>query len=312
MDIFKPDVESIYMSCIDSSSCKFVPTQICPAKPEAESITCTTASVQLDSIQTPKFRLLSLPIEIRRTIFRFYLHSPHEGWGSRYRLLHDSKYCNIFCLKKWHTQLLLVNHQVHDEAIDLLYEDTVWHFSFNSFVSKIADETVHDTFLREFRARPEFRLIRHVTIGVMFLNVMKEPFRTLENSNRLRINRKLLRKICKMLREAPNLQTVKLLWHDRIDCGDWEKKRTCLSSVAKLPEGVRCQIFLGPEANAVHSHKNSISSRLGLSIQEEAAKAKLNDYLKAVRREHQASSHHKSPDGLEKTSTQNTLKQSSV
>ena len=300
MDIFKPDVESIYASCIDSSP-KFVLTEICPAKPENAAAS-----------QRAKFRLLFLPIEIRRTIYRFCLHSPYDGWGSKYRLLHDSRYCNIFCLQKWHTQLLLVNHQVHDEAIDLLYEDTVWHFSFNSLASTTIHETIHDTFLREFRARPEFRFIRHVTIGVMFLTMIKEPFETLENINRHTINRKLLKKICKMLREAPDLQTVKLLWHDRIDCGDWEKKQTCLSSLAMLPEGVRCQIFLGQEATTVHSHENPISRRLGLSIQEQAAKAKLNDYLKAVRREHQASSHHKSPEGLEKTSTQNTLKQSSV
>lgn len=310
MEVFKPDVESIYASCIDSPSPKFVPTQICPAKPENE--TCKTASVHLHSIETAKFRLLSLPIELRRTIYRFYLHSPLDGRGSKYRLLHDSKYCNIFCLKKWHTQILLVNHQIHDEAIDLLYGDTVWHFSFNSFATKNPHKTVDDTFLREFRSRPEFRFIRHVTIGVMFLTVMKASVRTLENRNRLRINRTLLRKICKMLRQAPNLETVKLLWHDRIDCGDWEKKQTCLSSLAKLPEGVRCQVFLGPEATAVHFRENPIRGRLDLSIQEEAAKAKLNDHLKAIRREHQASSHHKSPEGLEKTSTQNTIKQSSV
>ena len=311
MEISRPDFKSIHATCIDSSSAKVVPTQKHPAKPENR--TCTTASVHLDSIETAKFRLLSLPIELRRMIYRYYFHNPLDSWKSRYRLVHDSKYCNIFCLRKCHTQILSVNHQLHDEAIEFLYGDTAWHFSFNSFASNPAHKTVvHGTFLQRFRSRPGFRFIRNVTIGVMFLTVMKASLRTLENRSRLRINRKLLRKICRTLCRAPNLRTVKLLWHDWIDCRDWEKKQTCLSSLSKLPEEVRCKVFLGRESTAVHFPTNPIDSRLALSIQEELAKAKLNEYLKAVRREYQASSQHKSSEGLENTSTQNTIEQSSV
>ena len=310
MDVSEQDVESICATRIDSNSAKVVSPQICLAKPENGKY--TTASVHLNSIQTAKFRLLSLPIELRRTIYRYYFHSPLEGWKSNYHLLHESKYCNIFCLKKCHTQILSVNHQIHEEAIEVLYGDTIWHFSFNSFASKTALRTVHDTFLREFRSRPHFRFIRNVTIGVMFRTVMNASFRTLENSNRLRINRKLLRMICEVLCGAPNLRTVKLLWHDKLDCGDWEKKQTCLSSLAKLPEQVRCMIFLGLESKAVHFSESPINSRLGFSIQEELAKAKLNKYLEASRREYQASSRHKSPEGLEEISTQNTIEKSCV
>ena len=312
MEISKPDFESLYTTCKDSTSGKVIPAQTCPAKPEKG--TCTTASAHLHSIVTAKFRLLSLPIELRRMIYRYYFHNPVDQWRSKYHLVHDSKYCNIFCLRKCHTQILSVNHQIYDEAGEVLYGDTTWHFSFNSFASETAQKTVHGTFLRRFRSRPEFRFIRNVTIGVMFRTVMHPSFRTLENCNRLRINRKLLRKICRTLRRAPNLRTVKLLWHDWINCGDWEKKQTCLSSLFKLPEEVRCTVFLGQEAAAVHFPGYPTDSRidLSLSVQEELAKAKLNEYLEAVRREYQASSQHQSPKALEKTSTQNTIDQSSV
>ena len=310
MEVSKPEFKSIYASCIDFSSAKVIPTQKYPAKTENE--TCTTASVHLNSIETAKFRLLSLPIELRRMIYRYYFHNPLDSWKSKYHRVQDSKYCNIFCLRKCHTQILSVNHQLHDEAIEFLYGDTTWHFSFNSFASKSAHKIVHGTFLRKFRSRPGFRFIRNVTIGVMFLTVMKASLRKSENRSRLRINRKLLRKICRTLRQASNLQTVKLLWHDWIDSGDWEKKQTCLSSLSKLPEKVGCKVLLGRESTAVHFPENPINSRLGLSIQEELAKEKLNEYLKAVRREYQASSQHESAEGLEKTSTQNTIEQSSV
>ena len=313
MEVSKPDFKSIYVSCLESISVKVIPIQTCPAKPE--NGTCTTASVHSDSIETTKFRLLSLPIEIRRMIYRYYFHNPLSDWCSKYHLVQGSKYCNIFCLKKCHTQILTVNHQIHDEATDCLYGDTFWHFSFKSFASKTGHKTVDSTFLRGFCSRPEFRFIRKVTIGVMFRTVMKESLRTLENENRLTINRKLLKKICKTLRRAPNLQTVKLLWHDKIDCGDWEKKQTCLSSLAKLQEQVRCDVFLGQESTAVHFPRNPVNTLNrgpSLSIQEELAKAKLNEYLNAVRGEYQASSRHKSSEGLEKTSTQNTIEQSFV
>ena len=310
MDISKPDVKSIYASRIDSNPAKVLSTQICRAKPENGKY--TTASVHLNSIQTAKFRLLSLPIELRRIIYRYYFNSPLDGWKSNYRLLLASEYCNIFCLKKCDTQILWVNHQIYEEAIEVLYGDAVWHFSFNSFESRTAHRTVHGTFLRQFRSRPEFRFIRNVTIGVMFRTVMNVSFRTLENSNRLRINQKLLRKICEVLCGAPKLRTVKLLWHDKVDCEDWEEKQTCLSSLAKLPEHVRCMVFLGQESMAVHFSENSTDSRQGFSTQEELAKTNLNKYLEVVRREYQASARHKLPEGLEETSTQNTIEQSCV
>ena len=312
MEMSKPDFESIYASCIDIISGKVIPKQTCPAKPEKG--TCTTASAHIHSIVTAKFRLLSLPIELRRMIYRYYFHNPVDQSRSKYHLIHGSKYCNIFCLRKCHTQILSVNHQIYDEAVEVLYGDTTWHFSFNSFVSETARKTVPGTFLRRFRSRPGFRFIRKVTIGVMFRTVMRPSLRTLENCNRLRINRKLLRKICRTLRRAPNLRTVKLLWHDWINCGNLEKKQTCLSSLSKLPEEVRCTVFLGQESAAVYFPGYPTDSRidLSLSVQEELAKAKLNEYLEAVRREYQASSQHQSPKALEKTSTQNTIDQSSV
>ena len=252
-------------------------------------------------MDTAEFHLfMSLPIELRCMIYSHYFRKPFDDWKSKYRLIQGSQYCNIFCLQKCHTEILIANHQVHYEAVDSLYRDTIWHFSFNSFKSKTAHETVDDTFLQELRSRPGFRLIRHVTIGVMFRPVMNASFRTLENRNRLTINRELLKKICKVLGRAPHLRTVKLLWHDSKDCGDWNKKKTCLRSLAKLPERVRCQIFLGKEAMAVHFHENP---RPGLSTLEEQAKAKLNEYLKAVRQEYQANSQHKSPEGSENSST---------
>lgn len=310
MEVSRPNSKSVYSNCIDSNSAKVISSEICPAKLE-EGI-CTTASVHLDSIKPAKFRLLSLPIELRRMIYRYYFHNPLNTWKSKYRLIQKSKYCNIFCLKKCHTQILSVSHQLYDEAIESLYGDTIWHFSFNSFVSETARKTVRDTFLREFCSRPAFRFIQHISIGVMFLTVMNPSLGTLEDRSRLRINRKLLEKICNMLRRAPNLRTVKVLWHDSIKVGDWEKKQICLRSLAKLPEGVSCKVFLGRESPALHFPEIPISTRLALSTDEGLAKAELNEYLEAVRREYQANSPHKSPEGSEGTSTQNAIEHISV
>ena len=245
-------------------------------------------------------------------IYRHYFHNQLESRSKSYRLVHPSKYCNIYCLKKCHTQILFVNHQIHDEAIEFLYADTVWHFSFNSFGTKIGRKPVVDgTFLRGFRSRPGFRFIRRVTIGVMFLG--NKSFRmTSEDHKRLRLNRKLLKEICEMLRRAPDLRTVKLLWHDSIGCGNWGKKKTCLRSLAKLPERVRCEIALGRESMAVHFPDVPGNGHMSLSIEEELVKEELNEYLEAVRWEYQTTSQNKSPDGLENTSTQNIIEQSCV
>ena len=310
-------MESIYTSHIDPNSAKVIPTRTHTAKSESGTCSMTALAHHLvplasASTKAAKFRLLSLPIELRRMIYRYYFHNPFDSWISKYRLVQDGEYCNIFCLKKCHIQILSVNHQLHDEAIESLYGETTWHFSFKSFDSDAAPKTVHGTFLRRFSSRPGFRFIRNVTIGVMFLTVVKLPRRPLENRSRLRINRKLLRKICRMLRRAPDMQTVKLLWHDCIRIGDWEKKQTCLSSLSKLPEKVKCKVFLGRESADVHFPENPINSRMGLSVEEEIAKAKLNQYLNAVRLEYQASIQHKSPEGSETTSTQYTTEQSSV
>ena len=288
-----------------SSSVEVVLKQTYPAK--TENGTCTTASVHLNSIETAKFRLLSLPIELRRMIYRHYFHDPLEGWRSSYRRVDESKYCNIYCLKKCHTQILSVNHQIHDEAIEFLYADTLFHFSFNSFVYKTRHKTVDCTFLRGFRSRPGFRFVRHVTIGVMFLGMKSYKSSRSEDRNRLRINRKLLKEISKMLRRAPNLRTVQLLWHDCIGRGDWEEKQTCLSSLAKLPEQVRCEVALGRESMAVHFPDAPGNSHMSLSIEEELAKEELNEYLEDVREEYQTTSQHKSPEGLENTSTRDII-----
>ena len=292
MDDSQPEVESVNLKCEES----MISTQSHAAKKQDEI--CTTASVQLALVQTVKFRLLlSLPIELRRMIYRYYFHSPSELWQGNYRRIQKSEYCNIFCLKTCDTRILSVNHQLLDEAREVLYNDTIWHFSFRSFDSDIAHKYVDDSFLHEFGSRPAFRFMQNVTIGVMFRPVMKDTvtFGALENRNRLRINRKLLRKICRLLRKAPNLRTVKLLWHDQIDYGDWGVKETCLRSLAKLPEKVRCMVFLGDESMAVHYPGSSVNPRIDLSVQEQAAKAKLNQYLNDVRQRYQAISQHKSP-----------------
>lgn len=45
-----------------------------------------------------------------------------------------------------------------------------------------------------------------------------------------------------------NLLTLKLCWHDRIDHGDWEKKRDCLSALVRLPETVKYAVFMEAES----------------------------------------------------------------
>ena len=251
-----------------------------------------TASVQLDlKKEMAKFRFLSLPLELRRMIYGYYFYTPVKKWESRYRLVHADKDCNIYCLTKCNTHLLAVSHQVHDEARDVLYRETIWHFSFNSFTSTsftsvTAHRNVSDAFLRVFRSRPEFQFMQNVTVGVMFLTGVRASSRTLEDLNRLRVNQKLLKKICQALLQAPNLRTLNVLWHDRIRLGDWGKKQDCLRGLASLPAKVKCTVFLGREAAALHSPE--VFDYPTLSVEKQAAKADLNQYLNTVRQQYQA------------------------
>ena len=313
MENFQPEVKLVAPTCIKSSSVKALTTQRSPS--EMQHKICATASVPLDSIETDEFRFLSLPLELRRMIYGHYFYTPIPICESRYRLVEADKDCNIYWLTKCNTDLLAVNHQVHDEARDVLHANTIWHFSFNSFttdslMSVMAHKNVSQAFLLGFRSRLEFQFIQHVTVGVMFLTVMKRCYRTLENRNRLRVNRKLLKKICETLHQAPSLRTLNVLWHDRIHIGDWEMKKDCLRGLDSLPEKVKCTVFLGREAMLLHSPE--IWSNRILSVQEQAVKANLNRYLATVRQQYQASSHCESPDRSKKTSSKRAIKNPAV
>lgn len=293
--------------------CEALTTQRSPS--EMQHKKCATASVQLDSVQTDEFRFLSLPLELRRMIYDHYFYTPIQIWESRYRLVEADKDCNIYCLTKCHIQLLAVNHQVHDEARNVLYANTIWHFSFNSFTAEsftsvTAHKNVSQAFLRGFCSRLEIKFIQHVTVGVMFLTVMKKFYRILENRNRLRLNRKLLKKICESLHQAPSLRTLNVLWHDRIHIGDWETKQDCLRGLDSLPEKVKCTVLLGCESMVLHSPENR--SHRTLSVQDQAVKANLNRYLATVRQQYQASSQRESLAGSKKMSSKRGIKNPAV
>ncbi len=101
----------------------------------------------------------------------------------------------------------------------------------------------------------------------------------------------LMKHICKKLLKAPNLRTLKVIWHDRIEHGEWKKKRDCLKPLARLPETVQCAVFLGAEAVTVHfPHQPLYKDPTIPSAQEYAAKADLNRHLKNLREQYQARS----------------------
>lgn len=313
MAIFQPEVKLVAPTCINSSPVRVLTTQRSPS--EMQHKKCATASVRLDSIEIDEFPFLSLPLELRRIIYGHYFYTPIQIWESRYRLVEADKDCNIYCLTKCNTDLLAVNHQVHDEARSVLYADTIWHFGFksfttDSFTSVMANKNVSQAFLQGFRSRLEFQFIQHVTVGVMFLTVMRMCYRTLEDRNRLRLNRKLLKKICEMLHQAPSLRTLNVLWHDRIHIGDWETKQDCLRGLDSLPEKVKCTVFLGHESMALHSPE--IWSNRILSEQEQAVKANLNRYLATVRQQYQAYLQRESPVRLKKTSSRRAIKNPAI
>lgn len=261
---------------------------------------------------TSTFPLLSLPLELRREIYRHYFISTGDPYNTLYHLIEADKNCDIYCLRKCRTQILSVNNQVYLEARDVLYSDTTWHISFNSLNGRPNPGVTSDLSLLAFRSRPEFRFIQNITVGVMFYTAKNTSTWTAEDCERLEVNRTLLKFICKTLIMAPNLLTLKLLWHDRTDHGDWQSKLDCLKALARLPERVKCAVFLGLESTTVHFPHRVIKSRWSvlpqeyprqsLSAQEQAAKADLNRHLKTVRQQYQARSQRKSPDGLGGTS----------
>ena len=140
----------------------------------------------------------------------------------------------------------------------------------------------------------------------MFTTDTKTSTWTPEDSHRLKVNRKLLDLICETLLLAPSLLTLKVLWHDRLEHGVFKKKRRCLKALARLPETVKCAVFLGLESSTVHFPHRVIKSRKSvfdgpsrsLSAPEQAAKADLNRHLKTVRQQYQARSQRESPHGL--------------
>lgn len=246
------------------------------------------------------FRFLSLPLEIRQQIYRLYFISTRNKYRSSYRLLETDKNCNIYCLTQCRTQILTVNRQLHSEARDVLYSDTTWHISFNSLSGKPEPEIASNASLQAFRSRPEFHLIQNITVGVMFhltagFHPSEDPSDDLsawtpEDSIRLEINRKLLNFICETLLQAPNLLSLKLLWHDVIEFGHFKEKRDCLTALARLPETVKCSVFLAAEASTVHFHQVRDPNLKSPWAQDYAAKTYLNRFLKTVREQHQASS----------------------
>ena len=184
--------------------------------------------------------------------------------------------------------------------------------------------TVSDASLRDFRSRPEFHLIRNITVGVIFLTVLPRTEKTrnywtedhgkrvARNNTRLNINRELLRLVCETLLQALDLQTLKLLWHDGLEHGVPEEKRDCLAELAAIPEKVKCTIFMGIEAAAVHPPKNRdciFGQRRTLTVKECATKAELNRYLSMLRQQFQARSQRESPEESE-TASPNAIEQS--
>ena len=249
-----------------------------------------------------RFPLLSLPLELRREVYRHYfISSTTTNFSSAYHLVQAGKHCNLYCLRKCHTEILTANRQIYSEARDVLYGITIWHISFKALHWTMIPDPASDASLQAFRSRPEFQLVQHITVGVMFNTNTEMSVWTSIDTHRLKINRELLQFICETLIQAPKLLTLQLLWHDRIEHGDWEEKRHCLTALARLPERVKCTVFLGVESGTVH-YRGSFEVRLSLSAQEQAAKADLNRHLQTVRQQYQASSRCKTTSGIENTS----------
>lgn len=248
--------------------------------------------------RTKTFDLLSLPPELRREIYRHYFVSTGDPYSSLYNLIEEDKDCNsvnIYCLKQCRTQILTINRQVYLEARDVLYSDTTWHISFNSSFGGPYPKSISDVSLQAFRSRPEFQCLQHVTVGVMFnTSDRKTPTWTPDDSHRLKVNEKLLDLICETLLLAPNLLTLKVLWHDRMKHGVFSKKCACLQALARLPDKVKCAVFLGLESTDVHFPHQRIKSRGfskqrgSLSAEDEAVKADLNRHLNTIRHQYQA------------------------
>ena len=284
-DFAQPGVEPAVHSAIESHSVSAITTK----NPTAESQHAISSTVLVQSChgETGNFRFLALPLELRREIYHYYFVTIFKDFKSIYHLIEKDKNCNIYCLTQCGTQILTVNRQIHSEAQDILYSDSTWHFSFNSLAAKKYPEVASNASLQAFHSRPEFRLIQHITVGVMFHVASDKAGWTSENTIRLEVNRKLLNFICETLLQAPKLLSLKLLWHDRFEHGHLEEKRDCLAALARLPETVKCSIFLGSEASIVHNLHRSPTAE-SPSAQDYAVKADLNRYLKKVREQHQA------------------------
>lgn len=268
--------------------------------------------------ETGEFPLLFLPLELRREIYRHYFIFTTTEHTSIYHLIQTDRSCNVHCLRKCRTSILTVNRQIYAEARDSLYNNTIWHISFNSLHRPGSSNSASDAALQAFRSQPEFQFIRHITVGLMFNTRMTISVWKSEDSDRLKINRELMDYIVEALLHAPSLLTLKLLWHDRIEHGDWGEKRDCLTALATLPETVKCMVFMGAESGIVHPRQGvqdykSIfaDGQKSLSAQEAAAKADLNRHLQTVRQQHQARSRFESPNGLQNTSP-SIIEQSSV
>lgn len=137
------------------------------------------------------FRLLSLPLELRRQIYGYYFISTPDIHSTRYHPVETDKNCNIYCLRKCHTKILTVNRQLYCEARDVLYSDTTWHISFNSLNGRPNPEIASTASLQAFRSRPEFGLIKNITVGIMFNTAITKSSWTPEDCNSLKINRKV-------------------------------------------------------------------------------------------------------------------------
>ncbi len=115
------------------------------------------------------FRLFSLPLELRQQIYGYYFVSTLDSHSTKYHPIEIDKNCNIYCLRKCHTKILTVNRQLYCEARDVLYSETTWHISFNSLNGRPDPEIASTASLQAFRSRPEFGLIKNITVGIMFI-----------------------------------------------------------------------------------------------------------------------------------------------
>ena len=134
LKISHPEADFVNISGMESTSVKtFTPHEIAP------NASCTVASEQARLEKPGEFRLLSLPLELRRNIYSHYFVCKINSYDSRYRLVRAGKNCNIYCLRKRQTRLLAMNRQLYIEAREVLYGETIWHISFNSFGPRFDD-----------------------------------------------------------------------------------------------------------------------------------------------------------------------------